>query len=104
MKFNRDKMNMFNVMSRAGRSKKEGGGIHEGGSSRLEGGKEGVCQVAVVVSVLRWRDEGLDLCVMKIISWNVRGFGAFEKRKEVCKLVGEKLPPILCIQETKFCF
>lgn len=31
MKFNRDKMNMFNVMSRAGRSKKEGGGIHEGG-------------------------------------------------------------------------
>jgi len=39
--------------------------------------------------------------VMKIISWNVRGFGSFEKRREVKQLVREKNPFILCIQETK---
>ena len=38
---------------------------------------------------------------MKIISWNVRGLGGFEKRREVCNLVREKKPLILCIQETK---
>lgn len=38
---------------------------------------------------------------MKIISWNVRGLGGFEKIKEACKLVREKCPYILCIQETK---
>jgi len=41
-------------------------------------------------------------CVFtKIISWNVRGLGGFEKRREVCNLVREKKPLILCIQETK---
>jgi hypothetical protein len=39
--------------------------------------------------------------VMKIISWNIRGLGRFEKRKEVRKLVGEKNPFIVCLQETK---
>jgi len=39
--------------------------------------------------------------VMKIISWNVRGLGRAEKRKEVKNLVGEKGPSILCLQETK---
>ena len=38
---------------------------------------------------------------MKIISWNVWGLGGFEKRREVCNLVREKKPLILCIQETK---
>jgi exonuclease III len=38
---------------------------------------------------------------MKIISWNVRGLGGVEKRREVCQLVREKNPSILCIQETK---
>ena len=38
---------------------------------------------------------------MKIISWNIRGLGGFEKRKEVCPLVREKCSYILCIQETK---
>jgi len=38
---------------------------------------------------------------MKIISWNVRGLGSFEKRREVCHLVREKKPFILCVQETK---
>ncbi|MCH82855.1 endonuclease/exonuclease/phosphatase family protein [Trifolium medium] len=38
---------------------------------------------------------------MKIFSWNVRGLGGLEKRKEVKKLVGEQNPFILCIQETK---
>lgn len=40
--------------------------------------------------------------LMNIISWNVRGLGGFEKRKEVRQLVKEKHPFILCIQETKF--
>jgi len=38
---------------------------------------------------------------MKLVSWNVRGLGGVEKRREVRKLVGEKSPLILCLQETK---
>lgn len=38
---------------------------------------------------------------MKLISWNVRGLGGFEKRKEVRSLVLEKRPFIFCLQETK---
>jgi exonuclease III len=38
---------------------------------------------------------------MKIVSWNVRGLGRLEKRKEVRKLIGDLAPSILCIQETK---
>ncbi|GAU49673.1 hypothetical protein TSUD_91110 [Trifolium subterraneum] len=38
---------------------------------------------------------------MKIISWNIRGLGGVEKRKEVRKLVGDLNPLIVCIQETK---
>jgi len=38
---------------------------------------------------------------MKLISWNVRGLGSFEKRREVCQLVREKKPFIPCLQETK---
>ncbi|XP_045831047.1 exodeoxyribonuclease-like [Trifolium pratense] len=38
---------------------------------------------------------------MKIISWNIRGLGGFEKRKEVLKLVGDLKPFIICLQETK---
>ncbi|GAU26347.1 hypothetical protein TSUD_101800 [Trifolium subterraneum] len=38
---------------------------------------------------------------MKLLSWNIRGIGGLEKRKEVCRLVGEKKPFIVCIQETK---
>ncbi|GAU51435.1 hypothetical protein TSUD_413350 [Trifolium subterraneum] len=37
----------------------------------------------------------------KIISWNVRGLGGLEKRKEVRKLVVDLSPFILCLQETK---
>jgi exonuclease III len=39
--------------------------------------------------------------VMKIISWNVRGLGGVEKKREVSNLVREKSPIILCLQETK---
>jgi exonuclease III len=39
--------------------------------------------------------------VMKIISWNVRGLGGFEKKREVSRLVREKNPFILCLQESK---
>jgi len=39
--------------------------------------------------------------LMEIISWNVRGLGSREKRKEVNNLVREKNPSILCLQETK---
>ncbi|WJX34557.1 hypothetical protein P8452_22661 [Trifolium repens] len=38
---------------------------------------------------------------MKIVSWNFRGLGGLEKRKEVRKLVGDMCPSILCLQETK---
>ena len=38
---------------------------------------------------------------MKLLSWNVRGLGGVEKRREVSALVRERKPFILCIQETK---
>jgi hypothetical protein len=38
---------------------------------------------------------------MKVISWNVRGLGRVDKRKEVRNLVREKNPLIVCLQETK---
>lgn len=39
--------------------------------------------------------------LMKLISWNIRGLGGVEKKREVCQMVREKKPFILCIQETK---
>jgi hypothetical protein len=38
---------------------------------------------------------------MKIVSWNVRGLGRVDKRNEVRKLVREKTPYVVCLQETK---
>lgn len=38
---------------------------------------------------------------MKLLSWNIRGLGGVEKHREVRLLVGEKLPWIVCLQETK---
>jgi len=38
---------------------------------------------------------------MKLFSWNVRGLGGMEKRREVRLLVVEKRPWIVCLQETK---
>jgi len=35
------------------------------------------------------------------LSWNIRGLGSAEKRREVRLLVGEKVPWIVCLQETK---
>jgi len=40
---------------------------------------------------------------MKMLSYNVRGLGALEKRKEVIRLVSEKSPFMLCIQKSKMC-
>lgn len=39
--------------------------------------------------------------VMKFLSWNVRGLGGFVKRPEVRKLIAEKSPSIVCLQEMK---
>jgi len=44
---------------------------------------------------------GVRVCVMSLVSWNVWGLGGWEKRKEVKDLVKEKLPFVLCLQETK---
>ncbi|KAK2396412.1 DNA-(apurinic or apyrimidinic site) endonuclease [Trifolium repens] len=38
---------------------------------------------------------------MKIVSWNIRGLGRVDKRNEVRKLVREKHPLVVCVQETK---
>ena len=38
---------------------------------------------------------------MKIISYNVMGLGGFEKRSEVKRLVADKKPFVLCLQESK---
>ncbi|GAU23620.1 hypothetical protein TSUD_386090 [Trifolium subterraneum] len=41
------------------------------------------------------------VCVMKIISWIVRGLGGLEKRNEVRKLVVDQNPFFICLQESK---
>lgn len=38
---------------------------------------------------------------MKVLSYNVRGLGGFEKRDEVRRLVNDKHPFVVCLQETK---
>jgi len=38
---------------------------------------------------------------MKIISFNIRGLGAVVKKREIRRLVLEKKPAVLCIQEMK---
>jgi len=38
---------------------------------------------------------------MKIISFNIRGLGAVEKRREIWRLVSDRKLTVLCIQETK---
>jgi len=48
----------------------------------------------------RWC-EWVRVWEMKLLTWNVRGLGAYEKRKEVCAMMKEKRPLIFCIQETK---
>lgn len=39
---------------------------------------------------------------MKVVSYNVRRLGGFAKRAEVRRFVQEKLPYVLCLQESKF--
>ena len=41
------------------------------------------------------------MVVMKIFSWNLRGLGGFEKRREVNNMEREKSLFILCLQELK---
>jgi len=51
-----------------------------------------------------WRAVGGGGCLllsMKLLSYNVMGLGGGEKREEVRKLVYEKHPFVLCIQESK---
>lgn len=37
---------------------------------------------------------------MKIFSFNIRGLGAVEKRREIWRLISERRPDVFCIQET----
>ena len=41
------------------------------------------------------------LFIIRILSYNVRGLGGFEKRREIKRLVSYKKPFFLCLQETK---
>jgi len=45
--------------------------------------------------------SGVWMEAMKIISINIRGLGAVVKKREIRRLVVEKKPTVLCIQETK---
>jgi len=40
---------------------------------------------------------------MRILSYYVRSLGGFEKRSEIKRLVSDKKPFVLCLQETKQC-
>lgn len=52
--------------------------------------------VGLCESVLGWI-----VVPTKIISYNVRGLGGFEERSEVRRLVEDKKPFVLCLQESK---
>jgi len=38
---------------------------------------------------------------MKVISYNVIGLGGIEKRAEVLRLIQDKQPVVICLQESK---
>jgi endonuclease/exonuclease/phosphatase family metal-dependent hydrolase len=57
--------------------------------------------VLIGVVVEGW---GWIVVTMKVISYNVRDLGGMEKRMEVRRLVQEKNPFVLCIQESKLTF
>lgn len=38
---------------------------------------------------------------MKVLSWNVQGFGGVEKRRKVKELIGRCDPDLVVLQETK---
>jgi len=85
-----------NKLSMLSRSKKVDLGpvlrpVQEGGG-KVGGGSRGV---GAVLFLRRGMVE------MKVVSWNARGLGGLEKRREVKQLVNEKCSFIMCIQETK---
>jgi len=51
----------------------------------------------------RWKGSGWGWRVveMKIMSYNVRGLGGFEKRSEVRRFIQDKQPYVVCLQESK---
>ncbi|GAU45884.1 hypothetical protein TSUD_401090, partial [Trifolium subterraneum] len=95
VKFKGDNANIFNILSRRVKGRtKASGQMSWGGGGCERGGLLGA-----FLLLLR---GGGSLCVlMKIISWNIMGLGRVEKRNEVRKLVKEKHPAIVCLQETK---
>jgi len=42
----------------------------------------------------RWGRGGVE---MKVVSYNVRGLGAFEKREEVRRFIQDKHPYVVCL-------
>ena len=44
---------------------------------------------------------GWSMVKMKILSYNARGLGSFEKRAEVRNFIREKHPFVVCLQESK---
>jgi len=50
------------------------------------------------VRVLWW---GRRVVEMKIISYNVRGLGGFEKKADVRRFLQDKCPFVVCLQESK---
>lgn len=54
--------------------------------------------VRVWLSVRWWGRSGDS---MKVVSYNSRGLGGVEKKAEVCRLVQENHPFVLCLQESK---
>jgi len=51
----------------------------------------------------QWRGSrwGLRVVEMKILSYNVRGLGGFEKRAEVRRFIQDKQPFVVCLQQSK---
>ena len=93
--YKRDKNNRFNVLSKECRR-----GLREEVGRILERGVRGEWERLLVVGLWVFV-VGVVCCTMKIITYNVRGLGGFEKRSEVKRLVSDNKPFVLCLQETK---
>jgi hypothetical protein len=84
VKFYGDKANRFNVLSMVGRKQLWQSVKVDEVVGEAKGSVRQVDGCWLLVFVIRW---GCRELLMKIISYNVRGLGCFEKRSEVCRLV-----------------
>ena len=98
VKYHCDTSNTFNLLSREGRRDWRAARGSEVADDVDGGGED---RVGCVVWGRCSGGQGWSEVPMKILTYNVRGLGGGEKTEEVRRLVLEKHPMVLCLQETK---